>query len=194
MNAPAQERFRFRGWHLALVLALAALFSLFYKGLWGDPSAIPTVLIGTPAPAIAGPDVASSQPISSSQFQGKVVLVNFWASWCQECRLEHKNLLAIHDRFGGDPDFVMLGVNYQDRLDDARGYIEVYGAPWPNVRDLKGSIAIDYGVYGVPESFVIDQQGVIRHKQIGPIIGPTYSYLNDRLLPTLLQGSAPTVS
>jgi cytochrome c biogenesis protein CcmG/thiol:disulfide interchange protein DsbE len=194
MSAPEQERFRLRGWHLALVLGLAALFSLFYKGLWGDPSAIPTVLIGTPAPAFAGPDVASGQPVASSQFHGKVVLINFWASWCQECRLEHENLLALHRQFSKEPGFIMLGVNYQDKLDDARRYIEVYGAPWPNARDLTGTIAIDFGVYGVPETFVIDQQGVIRHKQIGPIIGPTHSYLKDRLLPTLLQGAAPTVS
>ena len=188
------ERFKLRGWHLALVLTLVALFSLFYKGLWGDPSAIPTVLVGTPAPVFAGPDVVSSQPISLSQFRGKVVLINFWASWCLECRVEHENLLAIYRQFSGHPDFVMLGVNYQDKLEDARDYIDVYGAPFLNVRDLNGTIAIDYGVYGVPETFVLDRQGVIRHKQIGPIVGPSLTLLKERLLPALLQGDVPITS
>ncbi|MEW6325318.1 MAG: redoxin domain-containing protein [Nitrospirota bacterium] len=188
------DRFRIRAWHLALGLTLAALLTLFYKGLWGDPGAIPTVLIGTPAPLLAGPDVVSGQPVSLAQFQGKVVLVNFWASWCQECRLEHENLLALYREFSSHPDFVMLGVNYQDKPDDAQEYIDVYGAPWLNARDLRGAIAIDYGVYGVPETFVIDRQGVIRHKQIGPIIGPSYSHLKDRLLPALLQAAGPTLS
>jgi cytochrome c biogenesis protein CcmG/thiol:disulfide interchange protein DsbE len=196
MNTPTDgsARFRLRGWHLALVLALAALFSLFYKGLWGDPSALPTVLIGTPAPAFAGPEVVNGQPVSLTEFRGKVVLINFWASWCQECRVEHEQLLALYKQFSPHPDFVMLGVDYQDKPDDARRYLEVYGAPWLNVRDLKGAISIDYGVYGVPETFVIDRQGIIRHKQIGPIIGPAYDYLSARLLPALLDGAAPAVS
>ncbi len=193
-DTQTSDRFVVYWWHIVLVLALVALFSLFYKGLWGDPSALPTVLINTPAPTFDGPDVASGQPVSIAQFQGKVVMINFWASWCLECRLEHANLLALHEQFSRHPDFVMLGVNYQDRLDDARRYLEVYTAPFLNVRDWKGAISIDYGVYGVPETFVIDRQGVIRHKQIGPIIGPAYDQLKNRILPALLDGAAPAVS
>ncbi|MBI3622173.1 MAG: redoxin domain-containing protein [Nitrospirae bacterium] len=187
---PDNARFQLRGWHLALVAALVALFLLFYKGLWGDPSAIPTVLIGTTAPTFVGPDVVNGSTIDLAQYRGKVVLLNFWASWCQECRIEHENLLALYGQFRSNPDFVMMGVNYQDKLDDARHYLEVYGSPFQHVRDFKGTISIDYGVYGVPETFIIDKQGVIRHKQIGPIVGPTYTLLTDKVLPTLLQGAA----
>jgi len=187
-------RFRLRGWHVAVIATLAALFLLFYEGLWGDPSAIPTVLINTPAPTFTGPDVVSSAPIDLAQYRGKVVLLNFWASWCQECRVEHENLLALYSQFRNNPDFVMLGVNYQDKLDDARDYLKVYGAPFQHVRDFKGTISIDYGVYGVPETFIIDKQGVIRHKQVGPIVGPSYALLTERVLPTLLQDPAPNAS
>jgi cytochrome c biogenesis protein CcmG/thiol:disulfide interchange protein DsbE len=194
ISIDGNPRFRLRGWHLALIVTLAALFLLFYKGLWGDPSAIPTVLINSPAPTFVGPDVVSGATIDLAQYRGKVILLNFWASWCQECRIEHENLLALYDQFRSNPDFVMMGVNYQDKLDDARHYLEVYGSPFQHVRDFKGTISIDYGVYGVPETFIIDKQGVIRHKQIGPIVGPTYTLLTERVLPTLLQGAAPNAS
>lgn len=183
-----EARFRLRGWHVTLIIGLVMLFTLFYKGLWGDPSAIPTVLIGTQAPVFTGPDVVSGDILSLDHFRGKVIMINFWASWCLECRYEHENLLALHKQFGDHPDFVMLGINYQDNLKDARNYIDVYGAPFHNVRDPKGAISIDFGVYGVPETFVLDRQGVIRHKQIGPIIGPSYTYLRETILPALLQG------
>jgi cytochrome c biogenesis protein CcmG, thiol:disulfide interchange protein DsbE len=188
------DRFRLRGWHVVLVATLVALFLLFYQGLWGDPSAIPTVLIGTPAPTFVGPNVVSGTTIDLSQYRGKVVMINFWASWCQECRVEHENLLALYNRFRTNPDFVMLGINYQDKLEDARQYLDVHGSPFQQVRDVKGTISIDYGVYGVPETFIIDKQGVIRHKQVGPIVGPAYSLLTERVLPTLLEGAGPNAS
>lgn len=177
-----------RGWHLVLVGGIFGLLSLFYKGLWGNPSFIPPVLIGTPAANIVGRELYSSEMISLSNFQGKVVVINFWASWCQECKLEHENLLAISRRFGQDPNFVMLGINYQDRESDARRYLEEHGNNFQHVRDLKGTISIDYGVYGIPETFVIDQQGIIRYKRIGPITGEVYTHVTEQILEPLLQG------
>ena len=190
----SEARFRLRSWHIILIATLVALFLLFYKGLWGDPSAIPTVLIGTPAPTFVGPAVTDGVAIDLAQYRGKVIMLNFWASWCQECRVEHENLLALYKQFRDNPNFVLMGVNYQDKLDDARHYLEVYGSPFQQVRDVKGTISIDYGVYGVPETFIIDQQGVIRHKQVGPIVGPTYNLLTERVLPTLLQGTPRSAS
>ena len=174
-------------WHFVLVLMIVGLVSLFYMGLWGDPRAIPTVLIGTQAPIISGPEVRTGETISTSRFQGKVILINFWASWCLECRTEHENLLAISRRFSSHPDFLMLGINYQDGPEDARKYLQVYGSNFDHVRDLKGTISIDYGVYGVPETFVIDQQGVIRYKYVGPLVGPVYTYLTESVLQPLLE-------
>ncbi|MBI3609128.1 MAG: redoxin domain-containing protein [Nitrospirae bacterium] len=177
-----------KGWHFILALAVVGLLVLFYKGLWGDPRTIPTVLIGTQAPSFSGPVVRTGEMITSSRFQGKVVLLNFWASWCLECRTEHENLLALNRRFGSNPDFVMLGINYQDRKEDAEKYLEVYGSTFNHLRDPKGAISIDYGVYGVPETFVIDRQGVIRYKYVGPLVGPAYTNLIENVLEPLLEG------
>jgi cytochrome c biogenesis protein CcmG/thiol:disulfide interchange protein DsbE len=102
-------------------------------------------------------------------------MLNFWASWCIECGLEHENLLTLNEQFGRDPNFVMLGVNYQDKEDDALDYLRRRGSNFAHVRDVKGAIAFDYGVYGVPETFVLDRQGVIRCKTIGPIIGDVFA-------------------
>lgn len=177
-----------KGWHIVLVTAVSALLFLFYLGLWGDPKAIPTVLIGTPAPHFSAPDLATGKVVSLDHFQGKVVVLNFWASWCQECRLEHENLQAIQRQFGHDPNFVMLGIDYQDQVANAKQYLEVFGSNFNHLRDPNGVISIDYGVYGVPETFVFDQSGIIRHKIIGPVMEEKYTYLVDRVIRPLLQG------
>ncbi|RMH09734.1 MAG: DsbE family thiol:disulfide interchange protein [Nitrospirae bacterium] len=173
---------------------LLALLVLFYQGLWGDPKHIPTVLIGTSAPEFQGPDVESGELISLSQFHGKVIVLNFWASWCQECKTEHENLLRLHARFRNHPDFVMLGVNYQDEPEAARTYLRLYGSSFRHVRDIKGTVAIDYGVYGVPETFVIDREGIIRYKWVGPLVGEIFTHFTQQVLLPLLNSrqSTPT--
>ena len=171
---------------ISIVLLLLGLFALFLKGLGGDPRSIPTVLIGTTAPTFTGPDVESGKEISLDQYKGKVVLINFWASWCYECKVEHNDILRLHQQFKDHPDFVMLGVNYQDKLPDAQQYLKTYGTTFQHVRDIKGTLAIDYGVYGVPETFIIDQQGIIRYKYVGPIVGPVYSNLTEEIITPLL--------
>ncbi len=182
-----------RGTQITILVVLIGLLVLFYQGLWGDPRHIPPVLVGTQAPIFEGPDVESGDPISSSQYKGKVILVNFWASWCQECKVEHDNLLRLYEDFKDHPEFVMLGINYQDEVPKARAYLKQYGSSFRHVRDVKGALAIDFGVYGVPETFVIDQQGVIRHKWIGPIVGDPYTYLTEKILtPLLNQTTAST--
>ncbi|HEY4486037.1 MAG TPA: redoxin domain-containing protein [Nitrospiria bacterium] len=177
-----------RIWHIVLIVFLSGLLSLFYKGLWGDPRAIPTVLINAPAQTFLAPEVTTGEMIPFDRFKNKVILLNFWASWCLECRDEHPNLLEIQKRFGKHPDFVMLGVNYQDRVPEALRYLDVYGNTFQHVRDIKGDISIDYGVYGVPETFIIDRQGVIRHKFIGPLLGPVYRQVTESILPAMLDG------
>lgn len=178
-----------KGWHVALSFGVFGLLSLFYVGLWGDPKAIPTVLINTPAPQFAGAELNSGEAIQSVDLGGKVVVINFWASWCQECRLEHQNLLAIQERFGNHPDFVMLGIDYQDKESDAKKYLEVFGSNFRHIRDPNGVISIDFGVYGVPETFVIDRKGFIRYKLVGPAIGANYRHLVDDVIQPLLDGA-----
>lgn len=175
-----------------LLIVLFGLLALFYQGLWGDPRSLPTVLIGTKAPSFEGPDVETGETISFEQFRGKVVLLNFWASWCYECKVEHQDILRLHREFQQYPDFVMLGVNYQDKIPDALAYLRRHGSTFRHVRDVTGSLAIDYGVYGVPETFVIDRDGIIRHKWVGPIVGPTYTNLTQKVLLPLLKGAPET--
>lgn len=178
-----------RTWHIFLLAGILGLVFIFYQGLWGNPSYIPPVIVQTAAPEITGPELYQGRPVSLSEFRGKVVVLNFWASWCQECKLEHQSLLAINKRFSQNPNFVMIGVNYQDKEDLAKEYLQIHGNNFQHVRDLKGRISIDYGVYGVPETFVIDQNGIIRHKQIGPIIGDAYANLVENVIEPLLKGS-----
>ena len=116
-----------------------------------------------------------------------MILVNFWASWCQECKIEHENLLRLHDQYKDHPEFVMLGINYQDEPLKARAYLQRYGSNFSHVRDVNGTLAIDFGVYGVPETFVIDKDGVIRHKWIGPIVDDVYTNLTQNVLSPLLE-------
>ena len=177
-----------RSWHIFLLVGLFGLLTLFYKGLWGNPSYLPPVLIGTPAPQLTGPDLYNGEKVTLEQFKGKVVVLNFWASWCQECKLEHSSLLSLNKQYGQNPNFVMLGVNYQDKTDLAHEYLKQYGNNFRHMIDAKGRISIDYGVYGVPETFVIDQKGVIRHKEIGPLIGENYINFTQNVLEPLLNG------
>ena len=181
-------------WHVFLVLGVFSLLALFYQGLWGDPRHIPSVLVGQPAQSFSAVDLHSGEMVSLDQYRGKVVVLNFWASWCQECRLEHENLLAINRRFGDHPEFVMLGVDYQDTVKAALAYLRRYGSNSRHVRDTGGVISIGYGVYGVPETFVLDQQGVIRFKHVGPIMGAVYSHLTEEIIVPLLKGELPPTS
>ncbi|MFQ5588516.1 MAG: redoxin domain-containing protein [Nitrospiria bacterium] len=181
----------FRTWHIFLLLGLFGLVFLFYKGLWGDPTALPPVIIEEPAPEIVAPSLYDDKQIVLSQHRGKVVVLNFWASWCRECKLEHRFLLAINKRFEDNPNFVMYGVNYQDKDHLAKAYLDEHGNNFEHMVDLKGKISIDYGVYGVPETFIIDQQGIIRHKQIGPVMGDVFSDLVQNKIEPLLNGTAP---
>ena len=190
----SENKRRVRIWHVALIVGVLGLLALFYEGLWDDPHALPTVLIGTPAPPFTGPDLANGELTSLAGFHGKVIVINFWASWCQECKLEHENLLEINRRFGKNPNFVLLGINFQDQPEDAKKYLEIRGSNFRNIRDMTGTISIDYGVYGVPETFVFDQQGIIRYKQIGPIIGPAYTQMTDQVIQPLLDGQTPQTS
>jgi len=175
-------------WHIFLLLGLFGLFFIFYQGLWGDPSALPPVIIAEPASDFIAPELYKKENIVLSEHLGKVVVLNFWASWCLECKLEHKFLLALNKHYEDNPDFVMYGVNYQDKDHLAQAYLKQHGNNFEHVVDLKGKISIDYGVYGVPETFVIDKKGIIRHKHIGPIVGDDYSdFIKTKIDPLLAE-------
>ena len=156
---------------LAVFLALAAL--LLYRLGQGDPSRLPSALIGrpvpdTPLPPLAGlvREGAPVPGIASADFGGAVTLVNVWASWCVPCHDEAPLLLKMSE----DKRFRIVGINYKDQPDNARRFIGRYGNPFAAVgADTNGRASIDWGVYGVPETFVVGRDGRIAHKLVGPI-------------------------
>jgi cytochrome c biogenesis protein CcmG/thiol:disulfide interchange protein DsbE len=164
-----------RSWLLALpLIGFAALALLFWFGLGsGDPSRIPSALIGRPAPQTALPPLdglaANGKPVPGldpAAFKGHVSIVNVWASWCVPCHDEAPLLLALSQ----DKRIRIVGINYKDAPDNARRFLGRYGNPFAAVGlDSNGRAAIEWGVYGVPETFVIGHDGTIAFKLIGPI-------------------------
>lgn len=162
---------------LAVFVALGVFFAI---GLTLDPREVPSVLIGKPVPQFALPPVQGrSLGLSSQDLKGEVSLVNVFASWCVACREEHPLLLQISRR-GIVP---IHGLNYKDARADAARWLDQMGDPYRRTgADLDGRVAIDWGVYGVPETFVVDTAGTIRYKRIGPI---TPDVWNDTMLPLI---------
>jgi cytochrome c biogenesis protein CcmG/thiol:disulfide interchange protein DsbE len=143
------------------------LVVFFIIGLQKDPRKIPSALLDKPAPEFTLPQLnAMNTTFSPEQMKGKVWMLNVWASWCASCRDEHPLFLDISRK--GTIDIV--GLNYKDKPNDGRMWLQRLGNPYTLIAaDLKGDVGIDYGVYGVPESFIIDKQGVIRYKHVGPV-------------------------
>ena len=162
---------------LALFVILAGFLAV---GLKLDPREVPSPLIDKPAPPFALPllDKPEAQA-TAADMKGRVWVLNVWASWCVPCLAEHP-LVTELARAGQVP---VIGLNYKDKQDDATRWLARNGNPFTNVvADSDGRVGIDYGVYGVPETFVIDKAGVIRFKQIGPI---TPQALEDKILPLI---------
>ncbi len=149
-------------------------------GLTRDPHEIPSPLIGKPAPIFSAPLLETpAQQLSSKDMLGKVWLLNTWASWCVACRDEHPILVE----FAKSKMLTIVGLDYKDKDRDGQQWLARFGNPYDMaVADRDGRIGIDFGVYGVPESFLIDKMGVIRYKQIGPI---TPEALRDKIIPLI---------
>jgi cytochrome c biogenesis protein CcmG, thiol:disulfide interchange protein DsbE len=151
------------------LLVFAALASLFFKGLSGDPSALPSVLVNRQVPAFSLPAVErlGVGGLSDADLkQGGVTIVNIWASWCGPCRQEHPLLMELSMR----GDIRLVGINNKDEPDNARRFLGGLGQPFAAVgSDRDGRVTIDWGGYGVPETFVVDGKGVIRHRHVGAL-------------------------
>jgi cytochrome c biogenesis protein CcmG/thiol:disulfide interchange protein DsbE len=149
-------------------------------GLNRDPSEVPSPLIDKAAPTFNIPQLAlSEKQFSPADIKGKVWVLNVWASWCVPCRVEHPLLVELA-RAQAAP---LIGLNYKDKRADAMKFLAQHGNPYDlSAFDGDGRVAIDYGVYGVPETFIIDKNGIIRHKQIGPI---TAEVLAKAILPLI---------
>ena len=142
---------------------LVALIILFAIGLTKDPTKVPSPLIGKPAPDFSLP-TPDGGTLASGQLQGPV-LVNFWASWCTPCLQEHPLLMDL-----AKSGVTIVGINYKDEPQAAQQWLARHGNPFARIaQDRDGRVGLDWGVYGVPETFVLDAGRVIRHKHIGPL-------------------------
>lgn len=164
---------------LLLPLAVFAILGgLFYVGLNRDPSLVPSPLIDKPAPDFSLPTVASDDKhISKADLLGQVYLLNVWASWCYACRLEHEVVTEL----ASTHRVPVYGLNYNDKRDDAQRWLDQFGDPYlASLYDPDATVSIDFGVYGAPETFLIDRTGTIRYKYIGPL---TPDVVNGEILP-----------
>jgi len=160
-----RNRPRLAGYIPLLVFLVMAVF--FAIGLTMNPRDIPSPLIGKPVPEFSLPPVKGrTLGLASADLRGQVSLVNVFASWCVACREEHPILMEL----GRKGTVAIHGLNYKDKPDDAQAWLDQLGDPYTRTgADISGRVAIDWGVYGVPETFVIDRDGRIAHKHIGAI-------------------------
>jgi len=151
-------------------------------GLKLNPREVPSPLIGKVAPPFALPVLHEpGKTVSNTDLKGQVWLLNVWASWCVTCREEHPVLVEL----ARQKVVPIYGLNYKDKSEDARAWLKQFGDPYVmSLVDEKGQIGIDYGVYGVPETYVIDRDGVIRYKKIGPVTPDT---VREKILPLVKQ-------
>jgi cytochrome c biogenesis protein CcmG/thiol:disulfide interchange protein DsbE len=158
------------------------LVVLLGVGLSLNPREVPSPLIGKPAPAFQLPQLHQPQKsFAPAELRGKVWILNVWASWCAACRDEHPVLTDLA-RSGIAP---VYGLNYKDKRDEAIAWLKRFGDPYVvSLVDPDGRVGIDYGVYGVPETYVIDKQGVIRYKRIGPV---TVEIVKQKLVPLVAE-------
>jgi cytochrome c biogenesis protein CcmG, thiol:disulfide interchange protein DsbE len=156
------------GWTLIPVVVFGFLALVFWKGLWGNPSELPSTLINRPAPQFTLPGIEGldQAPLTSADLaKGEPTVVNIWASWCAPCRDEHPLLMELAGQ-----GIRIVGINNKDQPEDARRFLGTLGNPFALIgADRDGRVTIDWGGYGVPETFVVDGNGIIRHKIIGPL-------------------------
>jgi cytochrome c biogenesis protein CcmG/thiol:disulfide interchange protein DsbE len=163
------------------LLAFALLALWLAQSLSRDPQLLPSALIDKPAPRFDLAGLGQRQGVATGDLSGRVVLVNFFASWCLPCRVEHPLLMRLAE----EHKVALYGIAYKDKPEDSEKLLTQLGDPYGRIGiDRDGRVAIDFGVYGVPETYVVDQQGRIRYRQVGPITPEDW----DRtLLPLLKQ-------
>ena len=170
-----------RLWRWLIPLAALPVLALLAYGFRVNPRDIPSPLVGRAAPSFTL-QTLDGAPLSLEAHRGKVVVVNFWASWCYPACYEEAPILERNWRAYRDRDVVVLGVDIQDTREAAEKFIRDFGLTFPNARDLKGTVSVDYGVYGVPETFFLDRQGRIRVKHVSAVTDEVFRATVDRLL------------
>ncbi|KPA88725.1 MULTISPECIES: DsbE family thiol:disulfide interchange protein [Pseudomonas] len=175
-------------WIMVVPLAVFLVVAVFlYRGLYLDPAELPSAMIGKPFPAFSLPDVQGGKTLTQLDLHGQPALVNVWGTWCISCRVEHPVLNKLAQQ-----GVRIYGVNYKDDNAEALKWLKDFHNPYQlDIRDEQGSLGLDLGVYGAPETFFIDAKGVIRHKYVGVIdevvwreqLAPVYQALVDEARP-----------
>lgn len=162
------------------LIIFALLVALLWYGLGLNPRLVPSPLVGKPAPEFELPLLNASGKLTQDDLKGDITLLNVFASWCFACRQEHQAITQL-SRNG----FRVIGFNYKDAPEDASAWLRQFGNPYQVVaQDLDGRVGIDWGVYGAPETFVIDHNGIVRDKRVGPVDA---EYISEKLLPLVEQ-------
>lgn len=157
-------------WQPLLIGILVALLVLLAFGLRRDASSMPSALIGRIVPDFSLSTLDGNSPIHRADLFGKPAIINFWASWCGACRQEHAVLIKLGQRLTEHGDVRMLGINYKDTTTNAERFLKLMGAfPYPSVLDVDARTGIDFGVFGLPETYFVDARGVVRARHIGPL-------------------------
>jgi cytochrome c biogenesis protein CcmG, thiol:disulfide interchange protein DsbE len=189
-DSPVTKQAR-RNWLALLPLVLfLGLASIFLAQLMSgrDTQAVPSALIGQPAPVTNLPAITALGPIpgiAQADFKGKVTVLNVFASWCGPCRDEHPVLMEL----AGDKRFQLIAINYKDRPENAVAFLSELGNPFAKIgADVSGRAGIEWGVYGVPETYVIGPDGVIRYKHVGPLDAAA---VEKEILPEAAKAAAP---
>ena len=170
-----------RTWRYLLPLAIFfGLLWFLYTGLSLNPREIPSALLNKPVPSFELAQLhAPAQKLGSADMKGQVWLLNVWGSWCVSCRYEHPFL----NQLAKEQVLPIIGLNWKDKPEDAKAWLAKFGDPYnTSVSDLEGRVAIDLGVYGAPETYIIDAAGMIRYKYTGPIDADV---LRDKLMPVI---------
>ena len=173
--------------YLVPLAIFVILVGFLYRGLSLDPKLVPSPLVGKPVPMFSLTRLKDPETfITEADLKGKVSVLNIWATWCVSCRAEHEVLMMLANSRKVD----IYGLNYKDDRGKAQRWLNQLGDPYvANAFDADGRVGIDWGVYGAPETFVIDRQGIIRHKHIGPL---TVEILNEQILPLIAELKSST--
>ena len=160
----------------SLIFLLVLSLFLYLLIIDRNPREIPSALIDKKVPEFVAKSLVKDKKfISSSEFGNEIILVNFFATWCKPCRDEHNFI----KQFSEEKKIKIIGINYKDDLKNANQWLIELGTPYYDIAvDSDGSIAIDWGVYGIPETFVVDSKGVIKHRHVGPITNKIYKKIN----------------
>ncbi len=162
------------------VVSASALVYVFYAGFGANPHDVPFMLAGSKAPLFTMKRLDTGEEVHLKDYIGRPIVINFWATWCGPCKLEHPSLEWGYRKYGRD--VVFLGVVFEDSEENTKKFIAENGGSWPQLFDPKSTVAVDYGVAGVPETYFIDKQGTIVGKYPFPIDPPTLAKRIEEIL------------